>query len=178
MEVIRKFLEDVVHVVPIESIAYAIAYSPYEIAMLCYVALRSSGVKLPYSKVMHDGFRFAAQRLGQGITVHLLKKLKGRMKEENPESFSGFSHEAVLLLRDEVQLIQRPRVPGTHLPSSHNVATATVKLQPEEVESAVNLEAGTYISQLSQEMRVDYERKNVPMPQLTGQNIDCLYPIG
>ncbi len=177
MEVIRKFLEEVAHVVPIESIAYAIAYSPYEIAMLCYRALRSTGVRLPYSLIMHDGLGLAAQRLGQGIPPRLLRELQRRIHKENPE-ISTFAQDAVLMSTDEVQLVIRPRFRGTRLPSSQHAATATMKLQPEEAESTVNIEAGVYIKQLVDDLVLDFELTSIPAcPLLSSQNIDCLYPV-
>ncbi len=177
VEVIRKFLEEVVHVVPIESIAYAIAYSPYEIAMLCYRALRSTRVRLPYSRIMDIGLGLARERLGKGIPPRLLRELQRRIKKENPE-ISTLTSEQVLLANDEVQLIQRPRFPGSILPSSPHAATATMKLRPEEAESTLNVEAGRYILQLLKDIAFDHERtESMDLPLVSGHNIDCLYPV-
>ncbi len=144
VEVIRKFLSDVVHVVPLESIAYAISHSPYKIAMVCYRALRSSGVKLPFSEVMQVGLLYASRRLGFGISPCILKELQRKARMENPTLELEYRTEKVFLSEDEIQVVLMPRIVGTNLPSSFNGATATIKLQPQDKESTTNAEAETY----------------------------------
>ena len=63
---IKTFLEKVVHVVPLESITHAIAYSPYRLARICAKALLASQIKLPASALMYDGLRDAALHLQSG----------------------------------------------------------------------------------------------------------------
>lgn len=172
VEVIRKFLEDVVHVVPLESIAYAIAYSPLEIAMLCYRALRSSGVELPVSIEMHAGLHLAGTRLGEGIRFHIVKKLE---RKATKEVNSRYCTRTLFLSKDEAQVLVQPRIRGTLLPYSSRAATATIKLQPEDVETRVDVEAGQYLQQLINDSITD---EGTNEPHLSGQNIDLLYPTG
>ena len=62
--VISEFLNQVVKVVPLESIAYAIAYgNPDEIAVQCAKALVSSQLELPVSELMCRGLERAHDRI-------------------------------------------------------------------------------------------------------------------
>ncbi len=176
VEVIRKFLSDVVHVVPLESIAYAIAYSPYEIAMVCYRALRSSGVKLPCSQLLQYGLAYASRRLRFGISPRILKELRKKSHMENPTFELECLTEQVFLSEDEVHVVLSPRVVGTMLPSSIDAATATIKLQPQDRESTTNAEAATYLLHVSKDTILDQEKHNVEAPHLCGQSIELLYP--
>ena len=58
-EVVRLFLEDVVHVVPFESILYAIANCGLDTAMSCFQALKSYQLDLPISELMDEGLNLA-----------------------------------------------------------------------------------------------------------------------
>ena len=49
LPVITKFLEEVVKVVPFESIAYAIANCSYDNTVLCYEVMMNCGIDLPKS---------------------------------------------------------------------------------------------------------------------------------
>ena len=62
-ETIAKFLKDVVKVVPFESIAFAIAFSSYETALVCYEAYSTCGIQPPVSSIMSVGLMCAAQRM-------------------------------------------------------------------------------------------------------------------
>ena len=63
---IKTFLEKVVHVVPLESITHASAYSPYRLARICAKALLASQIELPASALMYDGLRDAVLHLQSG----------------------------------------------------------------------------------------------------------------
>ena len=66
VEVIRTFLKKVVHVVPLESIAYAIAYGPDKVAVYCAKALIASTIELPASFLMEQGLYYALMHLLTG----------------------------------------------------------------------------------------------------------------
>ena len=66
VEVIRTFLKKVVQVVPLESIAYAIAYGPDKVAVYCAKALLASTIELPASLLMEQGFYYALLHLQSG----------------------------------------------------------------------------------------------------------------
>ena len=66
VEVIRTFLKKVVQVVPLESIAYAIAYGPDKVAVYCAKALLASTIELPASFLMEEGLHYASLHLQSG----------------------------------------------------------------------------------------------------------------
>jgi len=73
VEVITRFLEDVVQVVPLESIAYAIAYGkPDEIAIQCAKAFMSTQIDPPLSGLMVIGLTYALDRIQSGVSPDVI----------------------------------------------------------------------------------------------------------
>ena len=70
VDVIRRFLENVVRVVPLESIVYAISYGKDEVALQCTKALLffRSHQKLPRSGLIDNGLVSACTRMSSGIS--------------------------------------------------------------------------------------------------------------
>ena len=66
LQVITKFLEEVVKVVPFESISFAIANCSYNIAVLCYEVMINCGIDLPKSHLMLYGLGTAQRRMQFG----------------------------------------------------------------------------------------------------------------
>ena len=66
VENIKTFLEKVVQVVPLESIAYAMAYSPYKVAKFCAETLINTKINLPVSELMYQGTCDAIYHLSTG----------------------------------------------------------------------------------------------------------------
>ncbi len=95
---------------------------------------------------------------------------------ENPTVDLHYATHKVSLSEDELQVVLTPRVIGTNLPSSPNAATATVKLQPQDIKSTTNAEASSYLLQVSQDMIYDHEKHEMTEQHLCGQNIELLYP--
>ena len=81
-EVIKKFLEDVIKIVPFESIAYAIANGNYQTAMQCSKALTAANVKIPVTEIMCTGLRDAIHHLKYGVPASLLASLETRAFEK------------------------------------------------------------------------------------------------
>ena len=86
LEVFRKFLEDVVKVVPYESIAYAIANGNSHTAVQCLGALKKDSTKIPKTSMMYNGLREAGYRLEYGIPSELLHSME---LEATEISFGG-----------------------------------------------------------------------------------------
>ena len=83
VEVIRRFLEDVVQVVPLESIAYAIAYGkPDEIAIRCAEALIFSQLELPPSQLMALGLKAAGDRLQSGVSPDVIRFMEKKAEQQ------------------------------------------------------------------------------------------------
>ena len=80
--VISEFLNQVVKVVPLESIVYAIAYgSPVEIAVQCAKALVSSQLELPVSDLMYTGLIKATDRIVSGISPDVIAIMREEANE-------------------------------------------------------------------------------------------------
>ena len=107
-EVIRLFLEDVVHVVPFESIFYAIANCSLDTAMSCFQALKSYQLDLPTSELMGKGLNLAAWRMDTGVSGSTTLELQGKA------DFTRLHFSTVVLHVDsnEISFTQLPRAPG------------------------------------------------------------------
>ena len=75
LEVFRKFLEDVVKVVPFESIAYAIANGNSHTAVQCLGAIKKDSTKIPKTAMMYSGLSEAIYRLEYGVPSELLHSM-------------------------------------------------------------------------------------------------------
>ena len=179
MEVIRKFLEDVVHVVPLESIAYAIAYGkPDEIAIQCAEALTSAKLRPPMSHLMVSGYFGAAGRLQYGVSPDILHDIKIKAQKRIPGfrpywyHVSMDSKQLTLTLGNEQQSPltatsldwEKLKEEYSEVPSQHVV--------PEEVKS--------YVRQVQNKL-IDQEeaakKQGNPVNIICGLSIDQLYPI-
>ena len=109
VEVIRTFLKKVVQVVPLESIAYAIAYGPDKVAVYCAKALIASTIELPGSLLMEHGLYYALLHLQSGTVsaIALHHKACAKLNRMYPHlraddlthfNFSRTSTQAVLQL--------------------------------------------------------------------------------
>ena len=105
VEVIRRFLEDVVHVVPLESIAYAIAYGkPDEIAIQCAEALMSVEFCPPLSHLMISGYAIAFDRLQFGVppdVIHYTVQKQFPGSKLLSYSISKYSKQLTVILTNE-----------------------------------------------------------------------------
>ena len=82
LEIVRRFLEDVVQVVPFESIAYAITNGNSHTAMQCIRALKMPSVKCPKSVLMYSGLRDAAYHLEYGVPIQLIYSMDFEAREK------------------------------------------------------------------------------------------------
>ena len=74
---ICQFLEEASRIVPIESIFFAIANAPHEVAWKCTEAFMSTGVSIPPSLKLSYGLAVACTRLTFGFNpalIHLLQR--------------------------------------------------------------------------------------------------------
>ena len=90
-----------VQVVPLESIAYAIAYGkPDEIAIQCAEALMSAKLHPPMSHLMAIGFRKAQHRIYSGISPDVILDILHKVVKQ----FPGFSLPWYNITKDSKQL--------------------------------------------------------------------------
>ena len=73
LDIVRRFLEDVVQVVPFESIVYALTNGNSHTAMQCIRALQMPNIKIPGSLLMYSGLRDAEYQLEYGMPLQLIR---------------------------------------------------------------------------------------------------------
>ena len=169
-EVIEKFLRDVVKVVPFESIAYAIAFSSYETALVCYKALSSCGIEPPVSAIMSTGLMAAFHRMKDGVPPQL-----------SIEHYRGTVFAAVSILSeidDEnhlLKLLTFPRIPGSVSYGSTPINETTFSLDKITMR---NKEVGAHLFKMNERV-VNVLDKEQPGSESTcsNLNIELLYPV-
>ena len=82
LEVFRRFLEDVVKVVPFESIAYALTNGNPYTAKQCLTALNMDHSKIPKTMMMYRGLREARYHAEHGIPSELLLSMELKAAEQ------------------------------------------------------------------------------------------------
>ena len=181
VEVIRKFLEKVVQVVPLESILYAIANGNHDVVLSCSKALAASNLHLPPSSLMLDGFSVATSRLMWGVPTQLalvaenetlkrfpqLRSLTRVFKQEK----SGKTIYAIF-----------PRIPGDFDATPFSPPLAQFEFSPEKLELVDNPEIkkmgkGLQMIYDSLLVQVEHQDRNQLTKVVSGLNIELLYPI-
>jgi len=88
VEIIRTFLEEVIRVVPLESICFAIGYGNPDAVLPCSQALIASNLDLPPFLLMYQGFQLALARVTHGLPPKLWHMADN---EAMKKSFTYFS---------------------------------------------------------------------------------------
>lgn len=175
VEVIRKFLEEVVQVVPLESILYAIANGNHNVVLSCSKALIACDLDLSPSALMIHGFEVAAMRTKLGIPPSLLLKTENECKERFPDVppyFVPRKEESGKITCDVFPRIPRLSHP-TNLPQ-----LAQLKCSPDELESVDNpeiIEVGDCLAKIRDRLHSTQHRH--PKQVVSGLNIVLMYPI-
>jgi hypothetical protein len=122
LEIFWRFLEDVVQVVPFESIVYAITNGNSHTAMQCLKALKTDNTKIPKTMMMYNGLREASHHVEHGIPSELLLSMEQEATEQAFRSGSG-SYDGRLYERvytDSGKFVYEgyPLLPGTYRPLS------------------------------------------------------------
>ena len=178
MEVIRRFLEDVVQVVPLESIVYAIAYGkPDKIAIQCAKALMSVQLR-PLSQLMTSGSAKAFDRLQSGVSPDMIHDMKTKaLAQQFPSQAFGYaivkdSKQLTVTLTNEEQLPitatsldwEKLKEQYSEVPSQH--------VAPDEVRR--------YVCQLLCELddqKKAAKKQRDPVNVICGLTIAQLYPV-
>ena len=182
-EIIRSFLEDVVHVVPFESILYAIANGSHNTAMSCFQALKSCQLDLPISELMSVGLRLAFWRMSHGISGSTLQQLQGKegFKTEHFLSYSLHGDS------EEFSVTEFPRAPGQPVPLlpppiTEGMVTASIKKDDVEIFPVTkeSMDAASYLHELNNNIMYilasDQTVLSGSCKLLCGLDIDTLYP--
>ena len=139
VEVIRNFLEEVVQVVPLESILYAIANGSYNVVLSCSKALTACDLDLPPSSLMLDGFSVATLRLMWGVPTQLSLVVESEAQKQLPQWTSLSSS---LRQEESGKMIYTifPRIPGVLGRMPFSPPLAQFKFSPEKLEFVDNPE--------------------------------------
>ena len=177
-EVIKSFLENVVHVVPFESVLFAIANGSHDTAMSCIQALKSCQFDFTGSKLMFEGTSLAMFRLAFGITGHSLKQLEG--KKVVKQALTAFT---LKIEPNEVTITHYPRIPGQMQPSTSARFVDVVSMKREELEflpvTEETRDAAKYLRSIQtlHSPAMDQQFLSGSLKLLCGLDIDTLYPI-
>ena len=181
MEVIRNFLEEVVQVVPLESILYAIATGSYNVVLSCSKALAACDLDLPPSSLMMNGFKVAMPRLWCGIPPQLALVAESEARKQLPQWTSMIS---TFKQEKSGKMIYAifPRIPGVLGQMPFSPPLAQLKFSREELEFVDNPEIKKmgeclqmiYDSLLAQ---VEHQDRNQSSKVVSGLNIELLCPI-
>ena len=182
-EIIRSFLEDVVHVVPFESILYAIANGSHDTAMSCFQALKSCQLDLPISQLMSEGLHLASCRMSHGISGSTLQQLQRKEGFKKDIFFSLVLHGD----SEEFSVTEYPRAPGQPVPqslppTSEGMVTASIKRDDVEIFPVTkeSMDAAVYLNELNGNIMYilagDQKILSGSYKLLCGLDIDTLYP--
>ena len=180
MEVIKTFLEDVVQVVPLESICFAIGYGNPDVVLPCSQALIASNLELPPSLLMADGLQAATSRTVSGLSPKLQLIIRKEFKQPCAISTTSRIEES-----GEMTYNIYSRLPGA---SSDLFSTplAHYRFSPEDLESAfvgnVNpaiTEVREHIWEINESLVAQREQTGACRLEkvVSGLNIELLYPI-
>jgi len=180
VEVITRFLKDVVQVVPLESIAYAIAYGkPDEISIQCAEAFMSTRLNLPLSKLMAGGLTNAKDRIHSGVSPDVIKDLCTQAQRQFPDAGSGYRYG---IIKDSKQLTVA--VFDEKMTASKTTSLDREKLKEEygivPAQHVAPIEVVTYMLKIQNEL-VSQERaakkKGNPVNVICRLSVEQLYPI-
>ena len=170
VDVVRRFLENVVRVVPLESIAYAIAYGKDEVALQCTKALLSycSRQKLPLSDLMTYGLMGACARMSSGISedIYIQAREKVELTEIMRTLLSGLLDEAQLsaanlALESSKLVLEKAKLGEEH------------KINPDRMPRKEVLG----LAKLYNEVMDEHDKQGNVINAVSGLNIEEVYPI-
>ena len=167
-EIIAKFLRDVVKVVPFESIAFAIAFSSYDTALVCYEALSTCGIKPPVSSIMSNGLMCAAQRMRDGIPPQL-----SIVHDRSTRVVAMMSTRSTAVQIDnEKRLVKLETFASPFIP----IKESTISVDKLHTINVCNKQVGQQINIMNREV-ADLSDKQEPQVIVGNLNIGFLYPV-
>lgn len=177
VEVIRNFLEEVVQVVPLESILYAIANGNCNVVLSCSKALIASDLDLPPSSLMLSGFEVVVPRLLLGVPSQIALMINKETEKKN----SRFrAHYLIKEKSGEMSIATFPRIPGVLRPTPFAPPLAQFKLSPEELEFVGIPEikkVGEFFEKMHFSLITQVEHGGLQRGVISGLNIEDLYPV-
>ena len=188
-EVIQTFLENVVKVVPFESIVYAITNGNQQTAMQCAKALKTCEIDIPTTALMTDGLLDAAHHLTYGVPVHLLHSMKRKALEkisQMPEQMYfgtlGQVNEDMYMNTESEKLVYTCKflspIPGTNIVLMQHkpikVQTDVKHLKPSNMDMK---QIAEYLKKLYNMIISKDRYKGFEVEVVSTANIEDLYPV-
>ena len=185
LEVIKSFLERVVHVVPLESVAFAVASGNDETAVMCSQALVNSHGQLtiPTSYLFAQGLSLVYERLRTGVPASVLMKMHVKAYEELSVPLPTFNEVSFEMDSDTISVSLRPRAPCIDFePFSKPLSVVKMKLDAVELKSRDFLKETTsaFFNKLQDRMGREVDQgqlQGILCPLICGLNIEKLYPV-
>ena len=185
LEVIKSFLERVVHVVPLESVAFAVGSGSNETVEMCSQALMDlhSQLTIPTSSLFAEGLSFAHQQLRTGIPLSVIRKMHVKAREQLSVPLPVFNDLSCKMDSDTISMSLRPRAPGSDSdPFSKPLSEVKRKLDAFELKSRDLLKESTtaFLDTLMDRMHTDLDHgrlQGTSCPMICGLNIEKLYPV-
>ena len=170
-EVIVTFLKAVAKVVPFESIGYAIAYSSFETALICYKALVESKIEPPPTLVMHKGLFVASGRMQYGLPpqVTIEQTCNAQQAGARDTTYWATSQTNENSESDLVLSIHATKSIFTH-------PLCTDTISPDRILSKRNTEAGHRLGEMCEQI-LDKFKANYCKFVISDFTIDTLYPV-
>jgi hypothetical protein len=186
LDIVRRFLEDVVQVVPFESIAYAVTNGNQHTAMQCLRALKMDDTKIPKTVMMYNGLREACYHIEHGIPSELLLSMELKAAEKAVQRKSG-SYDIGLsevVYTDSGKLVyaRYPLVPSIDRPLSEPIKVQTdmnnfkprVPFSKQIVKDVKHLQETLFPIYYMSSAKINLE-ENIEV--VSKANIEDLYPI-
>ena len=186
LEVIKSFLERVVHVVPLESVAFAVGSGSDETAEMCSQALMDlhSQLTIPASDLFQLGISFALQRLSTGVPLSVIRKMHVKAREQLSVPLPVFTGGMCKVDSDTISMSLRPRAPGDYSDSfTKPLSVVKMKLDAVELKGRDFFKETTtaFLETLLYRMRNEVDQcrlvQRMPYQLIYGLNIEKLYPV-
>ena len=171
VKVVSKFLEEIVQVVPVESITHAIAYGSHETAEVCLNVLISS--ELPISGALQNGLSYCGPRVGNNMSLigrqKYLNLVRGGKREFAVGCTAIYDGQS-----KQTTFTVHPRIPGT--PQMIPLTIGKLTLDADELsESKFSEELVVRFQKLHGAAVFQQDLHRIPL--LSEVNVDFLYHV-
>ena len=185
LEVIKSFLERVVHVVPLESVAFAVGSGSDETVEMCSQALMDlhSQLTIPASDLFAQGLSIARQRFRTGIPSSVLRKMHLKTHEQLSVPLPAFNEVRFKMDSDTISVSLCPRAPCCDSdPFSKPLSVVKIKLDAVELKSRdfLNETTTAFFNELLDRMLSEVDQghlQGLSHPVICGLNIEKLYSV-
>ena len=169
-EVVVTFLKAAAKVVPIESIGYAIAYSSFETALICYKALVESKIEPPPTLVMHRGLFMARYRMRYGLPPQVTI-------EQTYNAHQAGDRETYWATFQTNENSDSDLVLSVHAAKSvFTLPLCTDTISPDRILSERDTEAGHRLGEMCEQTSDKFKANNSEFI-VSDLSIDTLYPV-